>query len=62
MWYAVISEDTEDRRAGRKEARPAHVARLKEMLDAGRLYIADTYISAGDHDRVIVNPFKLVLP
>lgn len=40
MWYAIISEDVEDSRAGRGEARPAHVARLQELANQGRLLIA----------------------
>lgn len=40
MWYAIISEDVEDSRAGRASARPAHVERLKALADEGRLLIA----------------------
>jgi uncharacterized protein YciI len=40
MWYAVISQDVEDSRAGRAAARPEHVKRLRILLDEGRLLIA----------------------
>ena len=40
MWYAVISQDVEDSRAGRAAARPEHVKRLRNLLDEGRLLIA----------------------
>jgi uncharacterized protein len=40
MWYAIISEDAPGTLARRLEARPAHVARLKALLDAGRLLLA----------------------
>ena len=40
MWYAVISQDVEDSRAGRAAARSEHVERLKSLLDEGRLLIA----------------------
>ena len=40
MWYAVISQDVEDSRAGRAAARPEHVDRLKALVEEGRLLIA----------------------
>ncbi len=40
MWYAVISQDVEDSHAGRAAARPEHVARIKALLDEGRLLLA----------------------
>ena len=40
MLYAVIGEDVPDSLARRLAARPAHLARLKELQDAGRLVIA----------------------
>ena len=99
MWYAIMSQDVEDSRAGRPVARPDHVMRLKAMADEGRLLIAgphpaidaedpgeagctgslvivdfpsleeaqawadaDPYIAAGVYEKVIVKPFKPVLP
>ena len=40
MWYAVISEDVEDSLEHRLNARPAHVARLKSLVNEGRLLVA----------------------
>ncbi len=40
MWYAIISQDVEDSRAGRAAARPDHIARIKALLDEGRLLLA----------------------
>jgi len=99
MWYAIMSQDVEDSRAGRTAARPDHVMRLEAMADEGRLLIAgphpaidaedpgeagctgslvivdfpsleeaqawadaDPYIAAGVYEKVIVKPFKPVLP
>ena len=99
MWYAIMSQDVEDSRAGRAAARPDHVMRLKAMADEGRLLTAgphptidaedpgeagytgslvivdfpsledakawadaDPYIAAGVYEKVIVKPFKPVLP
>lgn len=40
MWYAVISEDVSNSLPLRKIHRPAHIERLKELNDSGRLLIA----------------------
>lgn len=40
MWYAVISEDNAGSLPLRKVHRPAHLERLKELNEAGRLLIA----------------------
>ena len=40
MWYAIISEDIENSLAKRLEARPAHLQRLQELKDDGRLFVA----------------------
>jgi uncharacterized protein YciI len=99
MYYAIISEDTANSLEKRKVARPAHLARLQQLTDEGRLLIAgphpaidndnpgdagftgslvvaefnslqaaqawadeDPYIAAGVYAKVIVKPFKKVLP
>lgn len=40
MWYSIVGEDVENSLANRMKARPAHVARLKELVAQGRLLIA----------------------
>jgi len=40
MWYAIISEDVENSLAQRLAARPAHLQRLQELKDDGRLFVA----------------------
>ena len=40
MWYAIIAEDTENSLEKRKAARPAHLQRLQDLQNAGRLLIA----------------------
>lgn len=99
MWYAIISEDVADSLALRLEARPAHLKRLTDLQNEGRLLIAgphpaidsedpgaagftgslvvadfesladaqawadvDPYVDAGVYTRVVVKPFKKVLP
>jgi uncharacterized protein YciI len=99
MWYAVISEDVEDSLEKRLAAREAHLARLKQLVNEGRLLVAgphpaidaedpgdagftgslvivdfpsledaqqwandDPYIEAGVYKKVVVKPYKLVLP
>lgn len=99
MLYAVISEDVKDSLEKRRGARDAHIARLKQLRDEGRLILAgphpaidcedpgefgfsgslvvaefasleaaqawadaDPYIAAGVYQRVVVKPYKRVLP
>ncbi|RLA34468.1 MAG: YciI family protein [Gammaproteobacteria bacterium] len=99
MWYAVISQDVDNSLELRGKSREAHVARLKALVDEGRLLIAgphpaidaedpgaagfsgslvvvdfpsledaqawadlDPYVKAGVYAKVIVKPFKKVLP
>jgi len=40
MWYAIISEDNDDSLSARHGARQAHVSRLTDLRDEGRLLIA----------------------
>ncbi len=40
MWYALISHDVEDSLPLRKVHRPAHLQRLEELNQQGRLLIA----------------------
>jgi uncharacterized protein YciI len=99
MLYAIIAEDVKNSLAKRKSARPAHLERLTQLKDQGRLILAgpnplidsedpgeagfsgslvvaefsslaeaqawaeaDPYIGAGVYEKVIVKPFKKVLP
>jgi uncharacterized protein YciI len=99
MWYAIMSQDVENSLELRASVRPRHVARLKALVDEGRLLTAgphpavdandpgpagftgslviadfasledamdwadaDPYIEAGVYDKVVVKPFKRVLP
>jgi len=40
MWYMIYAQDIENSLELRKKARPAHLARLQELTDQGRLLIA----------------------
>lgn len=40
MLYAIISEDVENSLEKRLSVRPAHLARLQDLQDAGRLVLA----------------------
>lgn len=99
MFYAVISEDVENSLEKRASARPAHLARINDLKEQGRLLIAgphpavdnedpgeagftgslvvaefgslqeaqqwsneDPYVAAGVYAKVVVKPFRKVLP
>jgi len=40
MWYVIHASDKQDSLAARKQARPAHLARLEDLLAQGRLLVA----------------------
>lgn len=40
MWYVIHASDREDSLESRLEARPVHVARIKKLIDEGRLLVA----------------------
>lgn len=40
MWYLIEGHDGQDVLAARLAARPAHLARLQALADAGRLLVA----------------------
>jgi uncharacterized protein YciI len=50
MLYALVGQDASDSLARRLAARPAHLARLQALQDAGRLLLAGPFpaIDAGD--------------
>jgi uncharacterized protein len=99
MYYAIICEDVADSLPLRQAARPAHLERIQQLVDQGRLLAAgphpaedtedpgaagftgsliiaefnsleeatawadaDPYVDAGVFQKVIVKPYKLVLP
>jgi uncharacterized protein len=43
MWYAITGIDNDDSLARRQSARPAHLERLKKLLDEGRLLLAGPF-------------------
>ncbi len=46
MWYAIMSEDYEDTLSLRAKTRPAHLARIVDLTNAGRL------LTAGPHPAI----------
>lgn len=50
MWYAIISEDIANSLPLRKEARPAHLARLEALKNEGRLLIAGPHPAIDSED------------
>lgn len=50
MWYAIISEDVEDSLPLRATAREAHLARLQELVAAGRVLIAGPHPAIDTED------------
>lgn len=99
MYYMIYSEDVQHSLPLRLAARPAHIERLKQLKDQGRLLIAgpcpaidsedpgeagftgslvvaefddlasaqqwadaDPYLEAGVYAKVVVKPYKKVLP
>lgn len=50
MWYAIVSEDVEESLEKRLTARPDHLARLTELVNAGRLLIAGPHPAVDSPD------------
>ncbi|GLQ30779.1 YciI family protein [Litoribrevibacter albus] len=50
MYYAIISQDVENSLPLRKEARPAHLARLEELKTQGRLLVAGPHPAIDSED------------
>jgi len=50
MWYAIISQDKKSSLALRKTHRPAHLARLNELNDDGRILIAGPHPAVDSPD------------
>ena len=49
-WYAIISEDNVDSLPKRQQARPAHLARLHDLQNAGRLLLAGPFPAIDSED------------
>lgn len=99
MWYAIMSEDVENSLELRARVRADHLARVRTLVEQGRLLVAgphpavdaedpgpagftgslviaefpsledatawadeDPYVKGGVYKRVVVKPFKRVLP
>ncbi len=43
MWYAIYASDVPDSLGKRQQARPAHIARLQELAEQGRLLLAGPF-------------------
>lgn len=50
MYYAIISQDVENSLPLRKEARPAHLARLETLKEQGRLLVAGPHPAIDSED------------
>ncbi len=50
MLYAIISQDRDNSLADRLAARPAHLARLEALRDAGRLVLAGPHPAIDSED------------
>ncbi len=50
MWYVIEATDRADSLGARLQARPAHLARLRELLDAGRLLLAGPFPAIDSED------------
>lgn len=40
MWYVIYASDRKDSLEARKAARPAHIERLRKLIEQGRLLVA----------------------
>ena len=66
MWYAILGFDNENSLHARQSVRPAHLARLKQLLDEGRLLLAGPFPAidaedpgpAGFHGSLIIAEFE----
>lgn len=50
MWFVIFAEDHADSLAARKQARPAHLARLTALQDDGRLLLAGPCPAIAEND------------
>lgn len=50
MWYAILSEDAPESLPLRAKAREAHIARLKALIEEGRLLLAGPHPAIDNED------------
>lgn len=50
MWYAIIGQDVADSLEKRLAARPAHLARLQDLQEQGRLLLAGPFPAVDAQD------------
>jgi len=50
MYYTILAEDRTDSLNARLEARPAHLERLQQLQDAGRLLLAGPHPAIDSED------------
>lgn len=50
MWYAIMGTDVPDSLAKRMAARPAHLSRLEELQQQGRLLLAGPFPAIDSND------------
>ena len=50
MWYAIIGTDNANSLDARKAARPAHLARLQQLQDEGRMLLVGPFPAIDTED------------
>ena len=50
MWYAIFCEDAPDSLGGRRQNRPAHLARIEKLQQQGRLLLAGPHPAVDSED------------
>jgi uncharacterized protein YciI len=50
VYYAIIAQDREGSLSARLEARPAHLERMRQLQDAGRLLVAGPHPAIDSED------------
>ena len=50
MYYAILCEDVENSLSQRLQARPAHLDRIQQLVDEGRLFVAGPHPALDTED------------